>query len=185
MTPPRLTLGTLFAEDGSSDLESATVKDAMRARLSLDAPAISWPLVRDQVSEKLAAALDTNLADVFVATWNKHQALQRYRDREKFPPDKVYSVPLAKHTIKSKHRPYLEILVGEASVGEIVFDVALSLVIEGFRLEIQDARIRSIKTGTLDGKATLSLVGATLVERNLDRITLPGSLDLGEGVAIG
>ncbi len=185
MTPPGPTLGTLFAHDGTSDLESDAVREAVRARLSLDAPAVSWPLVRDQVSEKLSAAFDTTLSEVFITTWNKYEALQRYRDRERFPPEEVYLVALAKHTIRSQHRPYLEILVGEATVTKAVFDVSLALEIEGFRLEIQDATIRSIKTGALSGEATLSLAGATLLEKKLDRIVLPGSLDLGAGVAIG
>ncbi len=188
MTPseptPEPTLATVFADNGSPGLQSETVQDAVQARLSLDAPALSWPLVRDQLSEKLSAAFDTTLSDVLIAAWNRYQALQRYRDREKFPPDKVYLVPLAKHKIQSKHRPYLEILVGEATLTKVVFDVSLAVEIEGFQLEIRDATIRSIKTGALKGEATLYLAGAKLLEKNLDRMALPGTLHLGEGVAI-
>ena len=184
MTEPQPTIGTLFSSDGASDLRSEDVRGAVRAQLSLDAPTVSWPLIRSQVSEKLGAALDTSLADVFVTTWNKYRVLDKYRDRKKFPPEETYFVPLAKHAIKSKHHPYLEVVIGEASLPKLVFDVVLSLKLEGFKLEIKDATILRVHSGALDGQATLSFKGAVLLEKKFDRVALPGALGLGDGIAI-
>ncbi len=92
--------------------------------------------------------------------------------------------PLAEHTVKSEHHPYVEILVNGQSTGRIVFDVSIVLILKGFVLKIQDARIKAVQTGSLQGKGKFSLGDAVLAEKVFDQNPLPGSIDLGEGVAL-
>ena len=65
-------------------------------------------------------------------------------------------MPLAEHTAKSEHHPYVEILLKEQPVGQIVFDLEFSLALEGFVLKIQDGTIREIHTGSGKGECSLS-----------------------------
>ncbi len=143
-----------------------------------------WDSTRDEISRNVEAVLDVPLLDVLRGGWAKARMLARYRDRETYPPDTTYIAPLTEHTIRSRHRPHLEIRINQQPAGRIDFDLLLEMVIKGLRLHIRDARIRKIDTGEFRAKAKLSCEGFPLAQREWRKFALPGSIDLGEGVEI-
>jgi hypothetical protein len=133
---------------------------------------------------RVSELLDIRLEDIFTGAWNKLQSLQKYLDKDRYPPEKVVLAPLAEHAIKSQHRPYIEILVNEALVGKIEFQIDLVLKLQGFILKIQDGKITEAFTGTCAGKGTLACENFVMLEKETDAIPLPGSLKFGEGIPI-
>jgi hypothetical protein len=190
MSSPRITLKHFFGleavnltPDDVPALDTSEAYARVKAEVSAKAGAV-WRMVRSQVPDALGKLLDVDGTDVLIGAWNKARELRKYRDTAKYPPEDVVIVPLAKHKIESKHRPYLEVSVDGHGMGRLHFDVDLALTLEGVELTIQGGRIRKIRTGRTVGTGTLKCEGAVLhsIEKRL--ASLPGTIDLGEGVLI-
>ena len=110
--------------------------------------------------------------------------LLKYTDKGKYSPNDIFLVPLAEHTIKSEHKPYLEILINDKSVGRIDFSINVALTLKGFILKIQDAKIKEIQTGTCKGRGTIQCEDIVIMEKETGSFPLPGSITLGDGVPI-
>lgn len=134
--------------------------------------------------EKLDEVLQIDIAkDIFATAWSKHQALLEYYDREKYPPDQSFLVPLAEHSLKTEHAPTVEPSINGNSLGSLEFQVEANFAIEGVVLEVRDAKIIKICLSNIKGAGTLGLMGIKLIEKEHE-LKLPGTLDLGEGVPI-
>lgn len=134
--------------------------------------------------EKLDEVLQIDIAkDIFATAWSKHQALLEYYDREKYPPDQSFLVPLGEHSLKSEHAPTVEPSINGNSIGSLEFQLEANFTIEGAVLEIRDAKIMKICLANIKGTGTLGMMGITFIEKEHE-IKLPGTLDLGEGVPI-
>jgi hypothetical protein len=190
MSSARITLKHFFGletlditPDCVPDLDTSEVYAQVQSQLSATAGAV-WRIVRTQIPERLGTLLDIDGVDILIGAWNKARELRKYRDVTKYPPDDVVVVPLAKHKIDSTHRPWLELSVDGRGIGRLHFDVDLALTLEGVELTIQAGRIRKIKTGRALGTGTLKCEGAVLhsIEKRL--ASLPGVIDLGEGILI-
>jgi hypothetical protein len=125
----------------------------------------------------------THLSDILLGAWQKYHVLSEYADSSKHPPGELASVPVFEHTVKSEHHPHLEIRFREQTY-EIVFDVELELTLKELILQVQDARIKAIQSGVVEGSGTISLGPAELVKAPFKPRPLPGILRLGEGVSI-
>src|SRR3990172_9593095 len=93
-------------------------------------PGLKWPIFTKQIHDRLEDALDMDLFEILLSGWKKYRNLQQYRDRTKYPPNQTSLVPLGKHTIKSVHKPTVDVMADEVLLGRVAFDVALSLEIE-------------------------------------------------------
>jgi hypothetical protein len=169
--------------DRVPDLEASDVYARVQEQLAAKAGPV-WRIVRSQLPEQLSKLLDIDGAGILIGAWNKARELRKYRDPARYGPDDVVVVPLAKHKIESKHQPYLQLAVDGQEIGRLRFSVDLALNLEGVELTIQGGRIRKIKTGKTLGAGTVKCEGAVLY--NIDRrlVSLPGVIDLGEGILI-
>ena len=97
-------------------------------------------------------------------------------------------VPLARHTVSSTHKPFVEILVRETAVARLELDVRLAVQLEGVVLRIQDGRIGEIRAGSWRGSGSLELLyaGASLLQRRTetDKHEFEGGLALEPPVEI-
>ncbi len=191
MNDPKLTLDTVF-EYHPSELSAAgwarieAGGHAAELGLALEKARVplGWGGLKSTLLAEAGALLDVSLLDVFRWGWNKNRELERYRDRAKYPPHETFSVPLAEHTLKSSHKPHIEVRVDGAKKGQIDFAIDVEIAVKGMVLEIRDARIRKIRTGQCTAKGTFSCEGLKLAERESGPLKLPGTLDLGEGIEI-
>ena len=169
--------------DRLPDLSSGEAYATLQAQLQSKAGPM-WTAVRQRIPEQLDRLLDISGVDILVGAWNKARELRKYRDEAKYPPGDVVLVPLTKHKIESKHRPYLELVVNGQPIGKLQFEIDLALTLEGAELTIQGGRIKRIQTGNSLGSGSVKCEGAVLhsVERKLG--ALPGVIELGEGVLI-
>jgi hypothetical protein len=190
MSSTRITLNHLLGFDGVDltpdrvpDLTSSEAYAALQTRLASRAGPM-WNVVRQRIPEHLTKLLDIDGVGVLAGAWNKTRELRKYRDQTKYPPEDVIVVSLTKHTIESKHRPYLEIVAEEQPIGRLDFEIDLSLMLEGAELTVQAGRVKRIKPGKSTGTGTIKCEGAVLYSVDKKLLTLPGVIDLGEGVVI-
>jgi hypothetical protein len=160
--------------------DSAELKESVKK----EARAIRWPWVRGLVAEKSREILNLNIVDVLADAWKKYTEIEKYADGQKYGPEESFLVPLAEHTVKSKHHPYVEILLAEKPVGRVVFDLEFSLTLDGFVLKIQDGIIREILTGSAKGEGKLSLATVSLFKRETRPLDFPGHIPLGRGIPL-
>jgi hypothetical protein len=170
--------------DRLSTLESSGQVSAVKEAAEKQAKGVGWSVIQDQIFEKLKDLLDVGIPDILVSAWNRYRILLKYLDREKYPPNESFLVPLAEHCITSEHHPFVEILVNDQPVGKIGFDIKVALTLEGIILKIQDGKIKEIFTGTCKGKGTISCDNIVILEEKTESVPLPGSIDLGQGIPI-
>ena len=148
------------------------------------APMISWSLIPAEFNLKVGELLNIDLADILVRAWMKYQALKDYTDTGKHLPEETILLPLGEHTIVSEQRPYIEIFLNETRLTTIDFVISLSLVLKGIILKIQGGRITEILTGSYQGKGSISCENQVLFEGENKSMVLPGSIKLGNGIAM-
>jgi len=159
---------------------AAEIKESVKR----EARAIRWPWVRDLVAEKAHDVLNLNVVDVLAEAWKKYAEIEKYADRQKYGPEDSILVPLMEHTVKSKHHPYVEILLHDKPMGRVEFDLDFSLTLAGFVLNIQDGSIREIQTGSAKGEGKLALATVTLFKRETKPLDFPGRIPLGPGIPL-
>jgi hypothetical protein len=162
-----------------SRLES--IKGVMELRRRLMGP---WAGLRNNVLAEAGGLLDIRLLDVMRWAWKKGFELEAYRDTERYPPDKTFSVPLVEHKITSTHSPHVDIQMNGEKVGSINFSVTIEIAIKAMTLEIQNARIKKIHAGDCKVGGKFLCEGLLLAGRESKPLNLPGTIDLGEGLKI-
>ena len=173
-----------LSPDRLSAIESGEQVSAVKGLVLKQTKGVGWGVIKDEIFKKLGDLLEISIPDILVAAWNKYEILLKYLDREKYPPNESFLVPLAEHCITSEHHPYVEILVNDQPVGKIGFDIKVALTLEGIILKIQDGKIKEIFTGTCKGKGTISCDNIVILEKKTESVPLPGSIDLGQGIPI-
>jgi hypothetical protein len=184
----QITLNQIFSSEELSQERMASVESckkmsSVRARILKEAR-VKWPIAFEIIVEKIADILDVSIPGIMVGAWNKYKILVKYADSEKYPPNETFLVPMAEHTVKSEHNPYIEILINGKPVGEINFNITVSLILKGIILKVQGGKVKAINTGTCKGKGTLKCENIVILEKETRSISLPGSIDLGEGIPI-
>ncbi len=157
---------------------------SFREDVTAKLPTLQWPGAAGEIAAKTTDLLDMPLSGILFKVWNRAGILKKYVDPEKYGPDEVFLVELLDHTVKSTHRPYIDIRVNETPVRKIEFDVVLELAVHAVVLKVQDAKIRAIQTGSVKGSGKLSWQGLVLGEKKDVTLDLPGTVELGEGVPI-
>ncbi len=168
-------LSALASKDKISSLKEMAEKEAKGAK---------WPVAFAEILKRVDDLLDISLPDILAGAYNKYRILRQYAEKGKYSPDETFLVPLADHTIKSEHHPYLEVFINENLVAKIDFTIMVALKLNGIILKIQDGRIKEIFTGTCQGKGAIECEGLVLVEKEMPSVSLPGSINLGEGIPI-
>jgi hypothetical protein len=172
-------------KDALSALGGTGAMRGVQALLSA-APLLLQNHAMQSATEALQAALDVRIVDILAAAWNTRQELRQYLDRAKFPAGQIIDHTIAKHEVKSSHRPRLQIMLDHSPVGpEIEFEVIVGLTVEAAVLRIQDARIMGARMGKVFGTGKIKCEGATLFSRPTKAVTLPLTVSFGTGIAIG
>ena len=178
-----VTLNEFFAPDVGA------LADPIKAALSDDTFCVkaagagklavfSWRLLPDTIARHVGPLLDIGLDDILVGGWNKAQALRRALARSAGTPGKPILVELAEHKITSKHEPYLTVFHNGVEVARLKFTAIVELVIQGAVLRILDGRVTDLQTGQIKGKGRVLCGRAVLLEKELQPITLPGTMSV-------
>jgi hypothetical protein len=187
MSEQTLTVGDVLfpagwdAQPGGEPQAMRDVHEAIKKEIK----AVDLGAVKDALLKKLSTMLDDPLIKAFAVAWSKYSEIVKYRDRENYPPDDTFLVSLGEHTISSEYKPSIQVMINTIVVGTLEFAVTLAIEVKAFELEIRDAKIRRVRTGTWQGSGDVALEGKQIYSKQLDPVRLPGVVDLGDGVAIG
>ena len=141
-------------------------------------PMLGWRMMPAAVARHLAGLLDIELADILVGAWNKAHGLRQQIEKSVKTPGKEVFLQLAEHKITSTHQPYIALLKDGREIARLPFSVSLELVLQGAVVRILDGAIQEIQTGKIKGKGTVKCGGAILVEKELQPIAIPGTLQV-------
>jgi len=143
-----------------------------------------WPRIISGIAERAKGLFDVEIATLIISGWRNYRELIEYTIADRHNPRDTQFVPLGKHTVQVEYSPFFEVLFSSRPLGKIVFDVWFSFDLEGFVLTIQNAKLLKARTGPCTAKGKITYQGYTLIEKPPTRITLPGMIDLGSGVAL-
>jgi hypothetical protein len=143
-----------------------------------------FPGVCAAILNKIMEVLDVKVEDTMVNVWNKCREILQYADLKKYPPDKTYMVPLTEHDIKSTFDPELDIYVNNQLVHKLVFHIEIILTLGGVILEIKGGKIMKLHPGSCKGSGSIACEGMLIFNQRTSPFTLPGEIDLGDGVPI-
>ena len=168
-----------------SKIEPSENIAAIKQRAIAKAIQNGWPLIFDEVFKQIEKLFGIEVPEIIKKAWNEGAALLKYLDKEKYPPDETILVTLVEHTIKSTHKPYLEILINDAPIGKIEFEVEIALTLKGTILKIQDSTIKGIYIGSCKGEGVVKCEGIQIMKRETSEFSLPRSIDFKDGLRIG
>jgi hypothetical protein len=169
-------------EQFKSSGHAAEFMNAQRPKLKITT--VAWDMVEEKIAEKIVGVFDIKLLDIWLAAWKKCRELQRFADREKYPPEEEIPVPLTEHEIVSEHHPKLEIEIAGTVEYNITFDLVARLKITGCRLTIQGGRIKKVLVAECQGEASLEYDKLLLLKTETESVPLGKEIDLGEGIPL-
>lgn len=164
-----ITLAHFFREkewlaEKFSKIELSDKVGELKKEIAKKEPRLNWEKVYSEIMETSSRLLDTKLSDILENTWEKYNEVQKYLDKEKYNTNEIFLIPLLEHTIVSKHHPKIEIRLSEIHLGDIDFEVVLTLFLSGIILKISKGKIQGVKAGKCKSKGTFSCEGVVLFE---------------------
>jgi hypothetical protein len=127
-----------------------------------------------EVTELIWQMLDLPLDDLMSRAWDSHALVQKAKSSTRDKPGAMEQVHLSKHTIRSAHRPKIEVEMVGASLPAMEFDLALTISVDAAVLSVADGRVTEIRPGQTSAAGTFTAAGKTLLEGNLAKVSLPG-----------
>src|SRR6266545_2075759 len=118
----------------------------------------------DQIATVAHGLLDLDLGGLVIAGWGKYADLSAAAKRTFATPDSSEVVELATHTITSTHRPFVDLLVNDAHVATVHFELSVKFVVKGLVATVQHGRLVAL-SGGCDVAATLTAEGRQLARR--------------------
>jgi hypothetical protein len=139
-------------------------------------PLLGWKMMPAAIARHLPTLLDVGLGDILVGAWNKSYALRQQMEKSAKAPGKELFTQLSEHKVTSTHKPYIALMKNGQEIGRLPFTVTLEIVLQGAVVRLLDGAIQEIQTGKIKGKGTLKLGNAILVQKELQPISIPGTL---------
>jgi hypothetical protein len=171
-------------DDIADKLQSGDSLTDLKSKVVSQLAPQHWPNLVKGIGDKVGELFDVDIGWLLVTGWSKYRELREYADATKHPPDESNLVPLGTHTLNIAYSPYMEILYNGQPFGKVAFDITLSFDLEGFVLTIQNGKIKKIHTGSCKAKGKIEYKDHTLAEKPLTQISLPGTIELGEGISL-
>lgn len=140
--------------------------------------------IEEKLLQKLLNLLDLKLKVLWLTAWIKARELQQFTDPQEYPPDEIFDVPLVGHDIITEHNPKLEIRIGTNVVAQCNLRLKITIKIQGINLKIQSGKIKKISNGTYKASLSLGWESFELLKTDIPSLSIPGTIDLGEGVQI-
>ncbi len=137
------------------------------------------------VGRQLATAahglLDLDLGDLAVGGWCKFKDVTKAVERTIASPGSSEIVDLATHSITSTHSPHVELIVNDAHVATMRFDLSIKFTVKGLGATIRDGRLVSLHSGACDVLGTLVVENRQLAKRE-GHFELPLLVRVGDGI---
>jgi len=161
---------------GALSAISAAVKTLSRAGLGA-------------VSNQIATAahgllnLDLDLGELVVAGWCQFADLTSAAKRTAAVPGSVEVVDLATHSITWTHNPQIDVLVNDARVATVHFELSIRFTVKGLVATVRYGRLVSFSSGGCKVTGTLAAESRQLAQREA-QFQLPLLVRLGDGIPL-
>lgn len=143
---------------------------------ALDGLPLSDGVLQREIARSVEEILSQSLEDVLIAGWSKWSEIRKHGDATRAQPGVTHVVPLLAHDLASAHKPTIRVLLNDATVATIAFDLSLKFHLDGFRATIRDGAIRSVKTGAARLGVALAYKGQEIWSHRFDEVALPGEM---------
>jgi hypothetical protein len=160
----------LFGEDQTTEqalaqaLHEQGVLGSMGTALELVSQA-GREAAGNQVAVVANGLLDLDLGDLVVAGWRKQGQLAAAAERTAANPGSSEVVELATHRVSSAHHPSVELLVNDAHMATVTFDLEVEFVVKALVVTVRDGHVVSLHSGACDVAAALAAEGVQLASR--------------------
>ena len=141
------------------------------------------------VSKQIAAAahgllnLDLDLGELVVDGWCQFADLTAAAKRTAAAPGSVEVVDLATHSITWTHNPQIDVLVNDARVATVHFELSITFKVKGLAATVRDGRLADFSSGGCEVAGTLAAEGRPLAQREAE-FQLPLRVRLGDGIPL-
>lgn len=141
------------------------------------------------VSNQIATAahgllnLDLDLGGLVVAGWCQFADLTAAAKRTAAAPGSVEVVDLAIHSITWTHNPQIDVLVNDARVATLHFDLSIRFKVQGLVATVRYGRLVGFSSGGCEVTGTLAAEGRQLAQREA-QFQLPVLVRLGDGIPL-
>jgi hypothetical protein len=165
-----LTASAFLFDDKDTDRALARALDEHGVLGSLDTTlGLVAQTTREAAGDQVAAVADgvlaLDLGDLVVAGWRKQGQLAAAAERTAANPGTSEVVELATHRVSSAHHPSVELLVNDAHLATVTFDLTIEFVIKALVVTVRDGHVVSLHSGACDVAATLAAEGIQLASR--------------------
>lgn len=172
----------------SADLAPSRLAALMKTRpagdAEPDARGLPWSAAVQRIAPEVKNLPPIDVPEIAAAAWNNYHTFKPYTDPAKYPPESTIPVRLLKHTITSKHRPSIEVLLNEKRVWKITFELDLSLVLSA-SVAVRAGKIVEIRPlDECQADGSLKWAGVLLAKRDTKPLKLGPVISLKDGIAI-
>jgi hypothetical protein len=182
------TLGDVFsATDKRQGLAGRQLSGGDRDRLAValgGRSRVPIVAVEGEIGRAYASALGTRLTDIFVGAWSKLVEVARHADGAGARAGERHLVPLASHTITSRHEPRVEVLVDNVAALQIPLEVKLAARFEAAVLAIESGHVTAVKTGSFVATGTVGCRGVAIASVSSRKFMMPGEIVMSPPYAI-
>jgi hypothetical protein len=151
---------------------------AFQDKVNGEVKKIKWTATMPDLAPKVCELLNIKIPDVLITAWKKVKDIQAIMEKSKKTPDETVYLELAQHTIKSEHKPSIDVKIKGATVKKIEMVIQLAFELKGCLLKIQNGVIKEMQTGQCEAKGTIKYGGLTVAERKLQPLKLPFSVPI-------
>jgi hypothetical protein len=141
------------------------------------------------VSNQIAAAahglldLDRGLGEFVVQGWCQIAELTAAARRTAATPGSEVVVDLATHSITWTHNPQIDVLVNDARVATVHFELSIRFTVKGLAATVRDGNLVRLSSGECEVTGTLAAEGRQLAQREA-QFQLPLLMRLGDGIPL-
>jgi hypothetical protein len=159
--------------------EASQIKTA----LAKAAPGLPLGVLLDGVGRAVQDALDVPVTDLLIGAWERARDLHAALETTRRSTSATALVPLLSHSISSKHRPYVDVVVEGVPLVRLEFPVTVEFRLEGVVVRVRRGRIAEILAGTVKVKGTVKFGDFVLFEKAMAPVSIPGVLAVTRGQA--
>lgn len=139
--------------------------------------------VGSQIATVAQGLLDLDIGEIVSEGWRRMEDLTEAARRSMETPGSSEVVDLASHSVSSKHSPQVEMLVNNAVIARVQFELSLELVLKSVVATIRGGRLVEIHSGSCDITGELSAEGRQLAKREA-HYEVPALVRLGDGIPL-
>jgi hypothetical protein len=137
----------------------------LRERLDQEGGSIKWKASLPSLAPKVCELVDIQIPDVLLTVWKRADAVRAALNESRQTPEKKFEVVLSDHSVKSNHRPHVDVRLRGETVKTLQFSLELKFTVKGGVLEIRNGEINALQMSSCEFTGTFKYNELTLLEK--------------------